>query len=350
MNTLLAEDFIRPDACELPKAKKKYQQAESLFEDEGVHYTNIEYPNTADVKMKNGKPIESWMKDWTQEERFDKFFEFCEAFDKRQDKLLAEDYQIFSHRLHWHEHPFCDLMKDVTDPMKRLWYTLVFSFTNEHWGTLTMLINDGEEALKKHFKDNRHARNDLFQIYYPKGTDVKEWLLWGPKRAAEKMSHVLENLDRPYTMMEFAKIMEKYFKEDQNFRSPLYPCKNAARYLAMAYPHLIDPETPLYGGTGHFDGMQQIFSGPNVNGKVKYTIGKNGEFIAENKYAELWLEQMETLVNHPKNPMKSQKWLNVEDKSCFFFKHIAISHGTKSPTKRIPYTWIFPESFSLKKD
>jgi hypothetical protein len=90
-------------------------------------------------------------------------------------------------------------MKDVTDPMKRLWYTLVFSFTNEHWGTLTMLINDGEEALKKHFKDNRHARNDLFQIYYPKGTDVKEWLLWGPKRAAEKMSHVLENLDRPYT-------------------------------------------------------------------------------------------------------------------------------------------------------
>ena len=25
MNTLLEEDFIRPNACELPKAKKKYQ-------------------------------------------------------------------------------------------------------------------------------------------------------------------------------------------------------------------------------------------------------------------------------------------------------------------------------------
>jgi len=41
--------------------------------------------------------------------------------------------------------------------------------------------------------------------------------------------------------------------------------------------------------------------------------------------------------------------LNVEDKTCFFYKHIAISHGVKKPTKRIPYTWIFPKEFSLKK-
>jgi hypothetical protein len=117
----------------------------------------------------------------------------------------------------------------------------------------------------------------------------------------------------------------------------------------MAYPHLVDPETPLYGGTGHFQGLQQIFSGSYLNGKVKYSIGKDGEFIAENKYAETWLEQMEKLVNDPRNPMTSQKWLNIEDKTCFFYKHIAITHGVKSPTKRIPYTWIFPETFSLKK-
>ena len=43
-----------------------------------------------------------------------------------------------------------------------------------------------------------------------------------------------------------------------------------------------------------------------------------------------------------------QKFLNVEDKTCFFYKHIAINHGVKSPTKRIPYEWIFPSDFSLK--
>ena len=348
---LEAEEFMRPPMCEIEpkKTKRSHVNAAPLFQHDDIVYNNITYPNTSEIKLKDGKPTESWMKDWTEEERLDKFFEFCQVFDKREDQLLSEDYQIFSHRLHWHEHPFCDLMKSVTNSRDRLWYTLVFSFTNEHWGTLTKLINEGEDALKTHFKENRHARNDLFQIYYPKGTDVKEWLLWGPKKAADKMAHVLDNLDRPYTMMEFAKIMEKYFKEDQNFRSPLYPCKNTARYLAMAYPHLVDPETPLYGGTGHFQGLQQIFSGAYLNGKVKYSISKDGEFIAENKYAETWLEQMEKLVNDPRNPMTSQKWLNIEDKTCFFYKHIAITHGVKSPTKRIPYTWIFPETFSLKK-
>jgi hypothetical protein len=312
-------------------------------------YNNITYEGTCDVPLKNGKPTRSWMKDWTQEQRLDKFFEFCSVFDKREDKLLREDYQIFSHRLHWHEHPFCDIMKDVKSSRDRLYYTLVFSFSNEHWGTLTDLMDRGEEYCRDKFKETRHARNDLFQIYYPKGTNVKEWLISGPKKAAEDMHHVLEGVKKPYTMMQFAKIMEKYFKEHQGFRSPLYPCKNTARYIAMAYPHLVDPESVLFGGTGHFDGMHQIFDGQNLNGKVKYNIDSDGEFIPENSQAELWITQMATLANHPKNPMREQKWLNVEDKTCLYYKHVAINHGVKSPTKRIPYTWIFPDTFDLAK-
>ena len=315
-------------------------------------YNNITYDGTSEVVLKNGKPTESWMKDWTQEERFEKFFEWCQAFDKREDKLLKEDYQIFSHRLHWHEHPFVDVMQPITDNKLRLFYTLVFSFSNEHWGTLTSLMNDGIILTRERFKTQRHARNDLFQIYYPKGTNVKDWLIDGPMKAAEDMHTILDEpakMGRPFTMMEFAKRLEAYFKEHQGFRSPLYPCKNTARYMAFAYPHLVDPESVLFGGTGHFDGMQQIFGGPNLNGKVKYEIGPNGEFTATNKYGIMWLEQMNTLANDSRNPMTVQKLLNVEDKTCFFYKHIAISHGVKSPTKRIPYTWIFPQEFSLKK-
>ena len=147
--------------------------------------------------------------------------------------------------------------------------------------------------------------------------------------------------------MGFAKILEKYFKEHQNFRSPLYPCKNTARYIAISYPHLVNPESILFGGTGHFDGLHQVFGGQNLNGKVKYTINESGDFIPENKQADMWLDQMATLVNHPSNPMTSQKYLNVEDKTCFFWKHIAISHGEKRPTKNIPYTWIFDSKFNL---
>jgi hypothetical protein len=311
----------------------------------------IAYNNTCEVEFKGKKPKDSWMKEWTLDQRIDKFFEFCRVFDDRQDPLLKEEYQIFSHRLHWHEHPFCDFMKNVTDNHERMFLTLVFSFTNEHWGTFTKLLNQGIDATREHFIENRHARNDLFQIYYPKGTNVKQWILDGPLRAASDLRALLDDVEvrgrRRYTMMEFAKLLEAYFKQNQNFRSPLYPCKNTARYIAMAYPHLVDPESILFGGTGHFDGLHQVFGGQNLNGKVKYKIDENGQFLAENKQAEAWLYQMDLLVNHPSNPMTSQKYLNVEDKTCFFWKHIAISHGEKRPTKNIPYTWIFDSKFNL---
>ena len=311
----------------------------------------IAYNNTCEVEFKGKKPKDSWMKEWTLDQRINKFFEFCRVFDDRQDPLLKEEYQIFSHRLHWHEHPFCDFMKNVTDNHERMFLTLVFSFTNEHWGTFTKLLNQGIDATREHFIENRHARNDLFQIYYPKGTNVKQWILDGPLRAASDLRALLDDVEvrgrRRYTMMEFAKLLEAYFKQNQNFRSPLYPCKNTARYIAMAYPHLVDPESILFGGTGHFDGLHQVFGGQNLNGKVKYKIDENGMFLAENKQAEAWLYQMDLLVNHPSNPMTSQKYLNVEDKTCFFWKHIAISHGEKRPTKNIPYTWIFDSKFNL---
>ena len=312
--------------------------------------SQIVYNNTCEVEFKGKKPKDSWMRDWTLDQRIDKFFEFCQKFDDRQDDLLKDEYQIFSHRLHWHEHPYCELMQSVTDNELRMYYTLVFSFSNEHWGTLTRLMNEGKEATREFFIENRHARNDLFQIYYPKGTNVKDWLLEGPRKAAKDLAYVLDEAEKrgtPYTMMGFAKILEKYFKEHQNFRSPLYPCKNTARYIAMSYPHLVNPESILFGGTGHFDGLHQVFGGQNLNGKVKYTINESGEFIPENKQADMWLDQMATLVNHPSNPMTSQKYLNVEDKTCFFWKHIAISHGEKRPTKNIPYTWIFDSKFNL---
>lgn len=312
---------------------------------------SIIYENTSHVEFKGKKPIDSWMRDWSLDQRLEKFFEFCEKFDDRQDSLLREQYQIFSHRLMWHEHPYCYQFAEVDSNLYRMFYTLVFSFTNEHWGTITKLKNEGREATRKHFENNRHARNDLFQIYYPKNTIVKEWILDGLWQAALDTRHLLieveEGKRQRYTMMEFAKKLEAYFKEHQGFRSPLYPCKNTARYVAMTWPHLVDPESILFGGTGHFDGLHQIFGGQNLNGKVKYDIGIFGEFLPLNKQGKLWLEQMKILVDHPKNPMKFQKWLNCEDKTCFFFKHIAISHGAKKPTKQIPYTWIFSEDFNL---
>lgn len=310
---------------------------------------NVTYSNTVFPELNaRGKPKTSWMEEWTLDQRKGKFFEWCHAFDKREDELLRDDYQIFSHRLHWHEHPYCKDMRDVTNLHTRIWLTMVFSFSNEHWLTHKTLRNEGPNGLRERFLTERHARNDLFQIYYPKGTNVREWLLDGPKKCADDMVHVLENRNKRWTMMELAKVFCDYYKTHQGFRAPMYPCKNFARYMAMTWPQDYDPESVLFGGTGHFDGLHQIFGGKNLMNKVKYDI-KDGEFIPKNKFADLWLDQMYELINDTRNPMTEQKFLNVEDKTCFFYKHIAISHGVKKPTKRIPYEWIFPKNFSLRK-
>ena len=311
---------------------------------------NVTYNNTVSPELDaRGKPKTSWMEDWTLDQRKAKFFEWCEAFDKREDELLRDDYQIFSHRLHWHEHPYCEDMRDVDDLHSRIMYTMIFSFSNEHWLTHKTLRENGVNGLRERFVTERHARNDLFQIYYPKGTNVREWLLEGPQKCADDMVHVLENRDKQWTMMELAKVFCEYYKEHQGFRAPMYPCKNFARYMAMTWPKDYDPESILFGGTGHFDGLHQIFGGKNLMNKVKYDIDADGQFIATNKHGEVWLDQMYELINDIRNPMVEQKFLNIEDKTCFFYKHIAISHGVKKPTKRIPYEWIFPTNFSLRK-
>jgi hypothetical protein len=311
---------------------------------------DIKYNNLAVVELlDSGKPSRSWMKDWTQEERTQKFFEFCRAYDKREDSLLAENYQQFSHRLHWDECPFVEEVKQLSDPEIVLHACLLFSFTNEHWKTFRAWSDGFNPGLRDYLNEgNRPCRSDLFQIYYPKGTDVKEWLLYGPQKAAKALHHVLKAKNRPYTMMEFAKILNEHFVSEQGFRNAMYPCKNAARHVAMSHPEWVDPESFLHGGTGFFDGLQQVFDTPNLMSKVKYEIHFNGSYVPLNKHGVQFVDHMVYLYNHPSNPMTRQKYLNLEDKLCFFYKHIAITQSIKHTTKQIPYDWVYPIEWSLK--
>ena len=88
------------------------------------------------------KPTDTWMQDYTLDQRKEKFFEFCEKFDKREDDLLRDDFQIFSHRLHWHEHPYVEFFQGKeTSSFDKIWFTMAFSFSNEHWLTFKTLFH-----------------------------------------------------------------------------------------------------------------------------------------------------------------------------------------------------------------
>ena len=311
---------------------------------------DIAYKALVNVDLDHkSKPVHSWMRDWTLEERVEKFFEFCREYDLRRDSLLRDNYQQFSHRLHWHECPFVDEIKKADDFQAVLEACLIFSFSNEHWKTFKAWQSGGPKAMRTRFISERHARSDLFQIYYPKDTSVKDWLCEVPTAFAEKHAESLfEKRNRPYTMMEFAKKLNMIFVEEFNFRNAMYPCKNAARHVAMTHPNWVDPNSFLHGGTGYFDGLSQVFDCPNLMSKSKYDINEFGEYIPLNDATKMQVEHMDYLKAHPSNPIHTHIYLNLEDKLCFFYKHIAIRRGVKKTTKQIPWDWVYPASWSLK--
>jgi hypothetical protein len=214
--------------------------------------------------------------------------------------------------------------------------------------TFRALRDHGIEAMKNRFVTERHARSDLFQIYYPKGTKVKEWLCETPQRIAKDCYPLLQS-NRPLKMMELASKLEKHTKEKYGFRNVMYPYKNLSRHIAMARPDLVDPESWVTPGTLSFYGLWQIFGGKNLFGKTKFNLDENGNYEPVNDQAKWLVEQFNTLAAHKDNPMQRQYNINIEDKACMWCKHLFIRHGVKSTTKKIPYEWIYPRNFSLKK-
>jgi hypothetical protein len=287
--------------------------------------------------------------DLTVEERIQKYFEFCRAFDKREDPVLRDHFQQHSHRLHWQEHPYVEAIKGVKSLKERIRATLVFSFTNEHWETF-MACLDSDAALKKRLEDPviRNCRSDLFQIYYPKDTNVGQFLYHGTKMVAEDMEDITRYRNSPWGMMNLAKHYESSFKKLLGFRTVLYPCKNFSRYMAMGSPALVNPESYIHPGTGSFRGFHQIFGGKYLMASAKYAVDHDGNFVPQNKDGqELW-RQFGCLIGHKDNPVRAYNYINHEDKACFFFKRLAYEAGVQKATKSIPYSWIFPKIWNLR--
>lgn len=313
-----------------------------------LQFPGIVAPSVKSKSELGGKALNVLLPNLSVDERIQKYFEFCRAFDKREDPVLRDHFQQHSHRLHWHQHPYVDYVRD-TPIRDRIWLTLLFSFTNEHWGTFRAAYDGGMRGLQNHLESRaRPCRSDLFQIYYPRGTKVREFLLNGLWEAANDMTDAVRSKNGRWGMMNMAKAFEKYFKEEHGFRTVLYPCKNFSRYMAMGAPDLVNPDSYIHPGTGSFRGLHQIFGGKYLMGSAKYDVDENGDFIPMNDDGrELW-RQFGCLIGRVDNPIRIHNYINHEDKCCFFFKRLAYEVDVQKATHAIPYTWIFPSNWSLK--
>lgn len=289
--------------------------------------------------------------------RINDYLIFLKEFDSRTNIIVQENPNFFSHRLHWDEHPFCyEIRKkfdiNTLDGLQgALSSCLVFSFSNEHWGLIDNYWRKGTRVFDE-LKNTELCRKDLFQIYLKKDCSVKESLFIANDTGI-KLSKRLYNRfkTRTYTIMELTRILDEFYKK-KGFTKVKYALKNAARYLAMSFPELVDPNSPVTGGPGHFSGLSYIFNDDSISSPVDsfYSRLETGSFIPKNDWrATTWVNYMGILNGLTMDIFDRQHWLNNEDKVCFYYKLQQFKNEERKAKKNKNMDNIIPDWFKLKK-
>ena len=288
--------------------------------------------------------------------RINDYLTFLKEFDSRSNPIVNENPNFFSHRLHWDEHPFCYEIRERFDINtldgleKVLSSCLVFSFSNEHWGCIENYWNRGSIIFDE-LKNTELCRKDLFQIYLKKGCTAKESLHIAHDTGTKLSKRLFNRFKkRTYTIMELTRILDEFYKK-KGFSKVKYALKNAARYLAMSFPEIVDPNSPVTGGPGHFSGLSYIFDDENMLSTVDsfYSRLETGSFIPENDWrATTWVNYMGILNGLTMDIFDRQHWLNNEDKVCFYYKLQQFKNEKRSVRKNINMNNIIPNSFKLK--
>jgi hypothetical protein len=268
----------------------------------------------------------------------DEYITFLHNYDARKDQYIANNPHLFSHRLHWDEHPFCYEIRKKYDISslenieKILQTCLVFSFSNEHYQTFINFMDYGDEYFKT---TNSFCRNDLYEIFLPKGMRISEGLIecqYNYKNLAKRIYKRYKT--RKYTIMELARILDENYKKRGHVRWG-YMAKNASRYFAMAYPDIVDPNSQVTGGPGHYRGLAYIFDYPYIAQGIKITARlENGNLIPDrDNLIGDWFCMMGYLQSETKDIFKRHNWLNNEDKVCFFNKYINFKTGNRKQNR-----------------
>lgn len=275
----------------------------------------------------------------TVKNNIEQYILFLENYDTRKDVYIANNPHLFSHRLHWDEHPFCYEIRKKYDinsieNIKKILETcLVFSFSNEHYQTFINFMQYGNDYFKT---NNVFCRSDLYELYLPRNMKMKEAFIECQLNTDNLAKRIYKRYKkRKYTIMELTRILDENYKKKGYIRWG-YIAKNACRYFAMSYPDIVDPESQVTGGPGHYEGLAYIFQYPQIRHGIKITARlENGNLIPDrNNLIGDWFSMMGYLQSETKNIFKRHNWLNNEDKVCFFNKYINLKKGYRQVKRK----------------
>lgn len=259
-------------------------------------------------------------------ERLNLFFDFCDVFEEKDHPVLKANPKQFSHPLHWDDIKSVQQYRQYKDRHgieKTFELGVIHSFCGENDDLLTHMVGNGSFDNWK----GPLVRGDLFQIWWPKGINTREFIWDNHSKISNRLFEQIENGET--SIVPLYKGLVEYVKElHPRFVRSSYANKNFVRHMAMAFPDIIDAESYINPGTGSFRGFQQIFAGDILISTASLATKDDDPKLLQIK------EQFKTIQDHPRNPFNRQHNINIEDKVCFFFKWLAIQAGwMKGKTK-----------------
>ena len=172
----------------------------------------------------------------------------------------------------------------------QLWH----SFLGEHDSVVHYGIKNGIEEMRRAYAAGvfKALRTDLFQIYWSKGTNVRQWALTELSDVFVPKAIQMLKSGRKFTIMGFAEEFYSWAKTNTSQQRLKYSIKDMALDFSICFPDIVDPESFLEAGTGSRRGLEFIKGD-------KLTKGDN-----------LWLYQ--EIMQHSEYPLEHNHYSRIE--------------------------------------
>lgn len=263
--------------------------------------------------------LDLMLPDHSVEDRLNLFFDFLAIFDAKDDVILRNNPKTFSHGLHWDEDPIVQTISEYRNSQGDLAAAelcLILGFSGENLDLVKFI------ASGRSFSEwgGKLVRGDLYQIWWPGGMKASEFISDCTKPLAKRL---IQSNARALGILDVYKDLTVETKRLRpKFIRSSYANKNAVRYLAMACPDIVSPESWITPGTGSFRGFQQIFGGEVLTKAGRLSTKPTSDANIEIR------RQFDVIISHPRyGDIQRHHYLNVEDKVCFFFKWLAMHSG-----------------------
>ena len=249
--------------------------------------------------------------------RINEYREYLHNYKNRKGDFVS-DIRIFPETFHSHEGIASRFVQGGTTFHDLITRSVLNSFGQHYLPLQHAYMDNRLEAFLS--TEKKFQLTDSHQIFYPKGTNVREWMGKVPKLVPNHLYQVWD-FGKNYSIEEGTQLLVSVLRDHFEFNNIYYPCKHTMKNLSLTRLN-VDGESYVKPGTGSRRGLAYIFNDKKIE-NPKY----DHKSLLDNLIDEVDL-------------ITKNKYLNHEAHTCYFYKYLNYKNGKKP--KKIELEWRFP--------